>query len=54
MYKKEIEAHIDHLNDLIKSVEMTKERSKKTIEDCDKLVEDINEFIKELKKELDQ
>ena len=54
MYKKEIETRIDHMRELIKSVEMTKERSKKTIEDCDKLIEDINEFIKELKKELDQ
>ena len=53
MYKKEIEAHIDRMSELIKSVEMTKERSKKTIDDCDKLIEDINEFIKDLREEME-
>ena len=51
--KEEIEAHIDHMSELIKSVEMTKERSKKTIEDCDKLIEVINEFIKDLREEME-
>ena len=52
-FKELLDEKIYQMGELIKSVEITKERSKKTIEDCDKLIEEINEFIADLKKERD-
>ncbi len=48
-YKYILEAHIDYMNEIIKNIEYIKERSKKTIEDCDKVLDDIEFVIKDFR-----
>ena len=52
MGRKSLEAQLDYFSEILKRVERVKANCFKTVDDCDKLIEDINMSIAEVKSEL--
>lgn len=52
MDKDILEERLYQMGEQIKRLELIKESSKKTIEDCDKLIDDINSTINEFRTEM--
>ena len=46
------EKNVEYMDECIERIDLIKERSKKTIEDCDNLIAIINEAITEIKSRL--
>ena len=53
MNKEVKEAMLDTFSEQIKRLELTKANSQQIIEDCDRLINEINESIKDLKADCD-